>query len=97
MCNSSDNLPSTITGSSLSKKPKRTKDKKNNQMLASAIQSFADKKSDAKVFQVRVNCMLKNNARCEKEEMRGKRMINKGTTMRSAKTTMTGTEIGKKD
>jgi hypothetical protein len=67
---SSDNLPSTITGSSLSKKPKRTKDNKNDQMLASAIQSFADQKSDAKVFQVRVNCMLKDEARCEKEEMR---------------------------
>jgi hypothetical protein len=56
---SSDNLPSTITGSFSSKKPKWTKDNKNDQMLASA-----------KVFQVRVNCMLKDEARREKKEMR---------------------------
>jgi hypothetical protein len=38
-------------------------------MLASAIQSFVEQKSDAKVFQVRVDCMLKDEARREKEEM----------------------------
>ena len=67
---SSDTPASTITGSSSSKKPKRTKDNKKDQMLASAIQSFANQKSDAKVFQVKVDCMLKDDARREKEETR---------------------------
>ena len=39
-------------------------------MLASAIQSFANQKSDAKVFQVKDDCMLKDDARREKEETR---------------------------
>jgi hypothetical protein len=67
---SSDIIPSTITGASSSKKPRRAKDNKNDQMLASAIQSFADQKSGAKVFEVRVDCMLKDEARREKEELR---------------------------